>query len=124
MDPENDRFKELDALITEALKEKPEWELSLSFTDTLLRKVEKRLTWRELIREFAMKTGIVAGALIILTVCLIFPVRESINPFLLLVVDHWQLVAGAGFLILFTFFSDQVLLKFYSKQRLFSDPRS
>ncbi|NQV03495.1 MAG: hypothetical protein HQ542_12670 [Bacteroidia bacterium] len=118
MNPENDRLKELDNLITDALKEKPEYELSLSFTDTLLRKVEKRLTWRELIREFAMKTGIAAGALIILAVCLIFPLRESINPFLLLVLDHWQIVTGAGFLILFTFFSDQVLLKFFSKQRM------
>jgi hypothetical protein len=120
MNPENDHLKELDALITEALKEKPEWELSLSFTDTLLRKVEKRLTWRELIREFAMKTGIVAGSLVVLLVCLIFPLRESLNPFLLLIVEHWQLVTGAGFLILFTFFSDQVLLKFFSKQRLYA----
>jgi len=65
-----------------------------------------------------MKTGITAAALIILTVCLIFPARESINPFLLMVLDNWKLVTGVGFLLLFTFFSDQVLLKFYTKQRL------
>ncbi|MFH1936210.1 MAG: hypothetical protein ABIK52_01445 [Bacteroidota bacterium] len=124
MNPENNRLNELEALITEALKEKPERELSLSFTDTLLRRVEKRQTWRELIREFAMKTGIAAAALIILVICLIFPIRTSINPFLLLVLDHWQIVAGAGFLILFTFFSDQVLLKFYTSQRLNSHPGS
>ncbi len=118
MNAENDRFNELEALITEALKKQPERELSLSFTDTLLRKVERRLTWRELIQEFAMKTGITAAALIILTVCLIFPARESINPFLLMVLDNWKLVTGVGFLLLFTFFSDQVLLKFYTKQRL------
>lgn len=118
MNPETDRFSELEALITEALKEKPERELSITFTDTLLRKVEKRLTWRELIREFAMKTGIAAAALIILAICLIFPIRESANPYLLLVRDNWQLVTGVGILILFTFFSDQVLLKVYSRQRI------
>ena len=51
MNAENDRFNELEALITEALKKQPERELSLSFTDTLLRKVERRLTWRELTRN-------------------------------------------------------------------------
>lgn len=117
MNAADDRFNELEALITEALKDKPERELSLTFTDTLLEKVAKRLTWRELIREFAMKTGIAAAALIILAICLFFPVRDSTNPFLLMVFSHWQLVTGAGFLILFTFFSDQVLLKFYTRKR-------
>ncbi|MBE0646475.1 MAG: hypothetical protein IH596_01705 [Bacteroidales bacterium] len=119
MNAENERFAELEALITEALKEKPERELSLTFTDTLLRRVEKRLTWRELIREFAVKTGIVVGALIILALCLYFPMRESTNPFLLMVVDNWKLVTGVGFLILFTFFSDQVLLKFYHRPQAY-----
>lgn len=118
MNAENDRFNELEALITEALKEKPERELSLTFTDTLLRRVQKQLTWRELIREFAMKTGIVAGSLIILAICLIFPLKESTNPFLLMVVHNWQFVTGIALLILFTFFSDQVLLKFYTTLRV------
>lgn len=117
MNTAEDRFKELEFLIEEALKEKPERELSLTFTDTLLEKMARRLTWRELMREFAVKTAIVAAALIILVICLIFPARESTNPFLLLILDHWELVSGAGFLILFTFFSDQVLLKFYSRER-------
>ncbi len=119
MNAENEHFNELEALITEALKEKPERELSLTFTDTLLRRVEKHLTWRELIREFAMKIGIVAGALIILVLCLIFSMRESTNPFLMMVLDNWKLITGVGFLILFTFFSDQVLLKFYTKLKIF-----
>jgi len=118
MNSETDRFSELEALITEALKENPERELSISFTDTLLRKVEKRLTWRELIHEFAMKTGIVAVSLIILAVCLIFPNRDSTNPIIQMIVDNWQIVSGAVFLILFTFFSDQVLLKFYTRERI------
>lgn len=117
MNPENNPYKELEALITEALKEEPERELSLNFTDTLLKKVQKQLTWRELLREFAMKTGIVAGSLIILFLCLIFPSRETTNPFLLMVRDNWQFISAVGFLILFTFFSDQVLLKFYTKVR-------
>ncbi|MFH1160134.1 MAG: hypothetical protein V1733_04215 [bacterium] len=113
MEKETHPLTDLDALILETLKEKPEWELSLSFTDTLLQKVERRLRWRELLREFALKVGIVAGALIILLLCLIFPAREVSRPILTLVTANWQLVTGFSLLVLFTFFSDQVLLKFY-----------
>ncbi|TSA26065.1 MAG: hypothetical protein D4R67_08670 [Bacteroidetes bacterium] len=123
MNPDSNPWNELDALILETLKEKPERELPLTFTDTLLRKVERQLTWRELVREFAVKTGIVTGTLLVLILCLILPVRETTNPFLLLLADHWKIVSGVIFLILFTFFSDQVLLKFYTKQRLL-DTRS
>ncbi len=113
MEKEPHPLNDLDALILETLKEKPEQELSLSFTDTLLQKVERRLRWRELLREFALKVGIVAGSLIILSLCLIFPARDASRPFLTLVTANWQLVTGFGVLVLFTFFSDQVLLKFY-----------
>lgn len=114
MGRENEQMNELDRLIREALKEKPEWELSLTFTDTLLEKVEKRLWWREVIQAFAMKTAIVVGTLAILLVILILPSRDTSNPFLTLLLDNWQLVTGIGLLVLFTFFSDQVLLKYFN----------
>ncbi|MBC8315284.1 MAG: hypothetical protein ISR57_02495 [Bacteroidales bacterium] len=114
MGRENEQMNELDRLIREALKEKPEWELSLTFTDTLLEKVEKRLWWREVIQAFAMKTAIVVGTLAILLVILILPSRDTSNPFLTLLLDNWQLVTGICLLVLFTFFSDQVLLKYFN----------
>ena len=114
MGPEKEKMNELDRLIQEALKEKPEYELSLTFTDTLLEKVEKRLWWREVVQAFAMKTAIVVGTLVILLVILILPSWDTSNPFLTLLLDNWQLVTGICFLILFTFFSDQVLLKYFN----------
>ena len=114
METEKEPMNELDRLIQEALKEKPEWELSLTFTDTLLEKVEKRLWWREVIQAFAMKTAIVVGTLAILLVILILPSRDTSNPFLTLLLDNWQLVTGICLLVLFTFFSDQVLLKYFN----------
>ncbi len=114
MGPEKEQMNELDRLIQEALKEKPEWELSRTFTDTLLEKVEKRLWWREVIQAFAMKTAIVVGTLVILLIILILPSRDTSNPFLTLLLDNWQLVTGIGLLVLFTFFSDQVLLKYFN----------
>lgn len=117
MEADGKDFKELDRMILKALKESPERELSITFTDTLLKRVERRLTWRELIREFAIKTGIAAAALIILALVLIFPAKGSESPFIQMVADNWKLVSGIGFLILFTFFSDQVVLKFFTRER-------
>jgi len=114
MGPDKEQMDELDRLIQEALKEKPGWELSLTFTDTLLEKVEKRLWWREVIQAFAMKTAIVVGTLAIILIILILPSRDTSNPFLTLLLDNWQLVTGICLLILFTFFYDQVLLKYFS----------
>ena len=110
-------MKELDDLITEALKEKPERELSLSFTDTLLEKVERRLRWQELLQAFAVKTAIVAGTFIIILVSLLFLSRASENSFLILLKSNWQIITGTGILVLFTFFADQVILKYYTKNR-------
>jgi len=113
MEPINNPLNNLDELITAALKEKPGKELSHSFTDDLLIKIEKRLRWHELLQEFALKTGIVAGALMILLVFLFFPAREISKPFLMLLSENWQIVTGGFILLLFTGFIDQVLLKFY-----------
>jgi hypothetical protein len=121
MNSKNEFPEQLDALITEALRTNPDTTLSASFTDKVVRKAERRFMWQEIIREFAMKAGLVAGSLIILILCLLFPARETTNPFLKMLLDNWQIVTGAGALILITGFSDQVLLKYFTKQRTSRD---
>ena len=122
MGPENEQMSELDRLIQEAMKEQPEYELSLSFTDTLLEKVEKRLWWQEVLQAFAMKTAIVVGTLFIIFVILVLPSQDTSNPFLTLLLDNWKLVTGICVLILFTFFSDQVLLKYFNFRVTYQRP--
>jgi hypothetical protein len=114
MEPKNDPLDDLDRLILEALKEKPDRDLSLSFTDTLLLKAERRLRWQELLREFTIKVGIALGSLGLVALLLVFMASEVSGPFLSMVAVHWQLVTGFGLLVLFAFFSDQVLLRMFS----------
>ena len=114
MEPKNDPLDDLDRLILEALKEKPDRDLSLSFTDTLLLKAERRLRWQELLREFTIKVGIALGSLGLVALLLVFMASEVSEPFLSMVAVHWQLVTGFGLLVLFAFFSDQVLLRMFS----------
>jgi len=117
MNNQDDPIDGLSALINEALREPPRHFLSADFTEKLLTKVNRRNAWSELIREFAAKVGIIAGTLVILAVCLIFPMKDSLDSFTPVFKDYWHLMAGVALILLFTFFTDQVLLKFYSRHR-------
>ena len=107
---------ELEHLITEALKGPPGRQLSLSFTDNLLNNVERRLWWREQLQVFGIKAGIVTGTLGIILALMIFFISEASQPFLLFLSTNWQVIFGVGFLVLFTSFSDQVLLKYFNQR--------
>lgn len=109
---------ELERLILDALKEAPERELSLSFTDALLDKVEKRLWWREHLQAFGIKTAIITGTLGLILLLMVSILSEASQPFLLLLKTNWQVIAGVVLLIFFTSFSDQVLLKYFNRRVL------
>ncbi|HLO58155.1 MAG TPA: hypothetical protein VK179_05405 [Bacteroidales bacterium] len=58
---------EMNALIREALGSDPGYKIPSSLAEATIRKIERRLMWRELVIELSAKTGIVAGSLGILT---------------------------------------------------------
>jgi hypothetical protein len=114
MERNNEQYDKVDHLIRDAMHERPEIPMPPDFTDRFMLRYEKRMAWNELISVFAIKTGLVLASLAILTVFLIFPLKEALNPFLSWILDKWELITGIGIIILFTFFIDQVLLKFYN----------
>lgn len=103
---------DLNSILDQALAMPPDSGLPPAFTDLLVKKVEKRLTWRMVITEFALKTGVVAGVLIILLVALLFPFNTSGSWVLEFLVSYWQGLTGVGLIVLFTFLIDQVFLRF------------
>lgn len=123
MNAERKNQEEIEAMIDEALRAEPDFSISSSFTDKLVIKVQRHLEWKELITEFAMKIGLVAGALIVLAICLIFPSLKEGNPVILFLMNNLHIIFIISVLILFTFFIDQVLLKyFFRKQALPEKP--
>lgn len=116
--------KEIDDLINEALRTEPDYFLSSSFTDKLVIKVRRNLIWKELVTEFALKIGLIIIALIILTVCLIFPSTKEGNPVILYIMNNLHFAGIIGFLVLFTFFIDQVILKYFFRKKVLTERSS
>jgi hypothetical protein len=114
MSPDIPTHDELDKLIFETLREPPELELSKNFTDDLLIRVEKQFWWREQLQTFGIKTGIVAGTLILVLLFLLLPGPTVSDPIFGALKNHWQIITSGILLILFIFFTDQVLLKYYT----------
>lgn len=110
--------KEIEALINEALRTEPGYSLSSSFTDKLVIKVQRDLLWKELVTEFVLKIGLIILALIILAVCLIFPSMKEGSPVVMYIMNNLQFVGIISFLIVFTFFIDQVLLKYFFRKKV------
>jgi len=103
---------ELKAILDEALQEFPDIQLPSAFTDTLVRKLEKRLAWREVLAEFGLKIGLVLGALSVLAAVLFFPEKNSEIPIFTYLLQNWQVLAALALIFFFTYFFDQVFLRF------------
>ena len=114
-----EKHDELKAILDETLQEFPDIRLPDSFTDILIKKLEKRLAWQELLAEFGLKTGLVIGALAVLGAVLFFPVKSSGLPVFTSLAANWQIMAVLAVILLFTFFFDQVFLRFLFRRNRF-----
>ena len=74
---ETELDSKLDGMIDKALREPPDYIIPDSFTEELVRKLEKQLAWKELLSEFGLKSGLVLASLGIMTICLIYPSMGS-----------------------------------------------
>ncbi len=110
MTPMN-RRDEINAILEEALQEFPGTELDPAFTDLLVSRLEKRLSARELVFEFALKILLVLGTLAILAVVLLLPDTTSKSPVVMMLTSHWQTATIVAAVIFFTFVFDQLLLR-------------
>jgi len=92
-----------------------------SFTDDLVKKLEKHLVWQELLTEFGLKSSLVLAALVIMAICLIFPAKNDPAPLIQWIANNRYIVSGIIGVGIFTFVFDQLLLKYMFKrsQRLF-----
>jgi len=107
-----ERHEELKTILDEAMQEFPEMQVPPGFTDALIHKLETRLTWHELITEFALKTGLIIAALAILALVLFFPGKDIELSMFSYLIKNWYIVAASAFIFFFTFFFDQVFLRF------------
>jgi hypothetical protein len=107
---------ELDGMIAKALQEPPDYNIPDSFTDELVKKLEKQLAWKELLSEFGLKSGLVLASLLIMTICLVFPAKNDPAPLIQWITRNRFIVSGLIGVGLFTFIFDQVVLKYMFKK--------
>jgi len=117
MNSERKNQHEIEAMITEALRAEPDFSLSSSFTAKMVIKIQRHMAWKELFTEFALKIGLIAGTLIVLAICLIFPAPKEGNPVIQILGNNLPVISIVCFLILFTYFVDQVLLKYFFRKK-------
>ena len=116
-DMERNEFNErLDGMLDDALHQPPGYFIPDSFTDELVKKLEKHLAWKELLSEFGLKAGLVILALVVMAVALIFPAKTNPAPFIQWLALNRFMVAGVVGVALFTFVFDQLILKYFFKR--------
>ncbi len=116
-DMERNEFNErLDGMLDDALHQPPGYFIPDSFTDDLVKKLEKHLAWKELLSEFGLKAGLVILALVVMAVALIFPAKTNPAPFIQWLALNRFMVAGFVGVALFTFVFDQLILKYFFKR--------
>jgi hypothetical protein len=118
----NEPNDKLDRIIDDSFRQSPDCFLSDSFTDNLVKRLEKQLLWKELLSEFGMKLALSAGSLAILLVCLIFPAQNDPRPWFEWIAQNRIIIAGligvGAFIVIF----DQILLKFLFRRSQKSFP--
>ncbi|MEI8005135.1 MAG: hypothetical protein WCI48_02940 [Bacteroidota bacterium] len=106
-------FKEdIDSMIADSLRQPPDFIIPASFTENLVKKLEKQLAWKELLSEFGLKAGLVLAALIVMLICLVFPAKNDPVPWLDWIAKNRFIVTGLIGVVMFTVLFDQILLKF------------
>lgn len=116
MKPDND----LGLIMEEAFQTFPEIDLPPSFTDDLVKQLEKRLTWQMLLTEFGLKIALVAGALLVVIAGLLFPFKNEEVTFVNFLARNWQIAASIGAIFFFTFLFDQVILRYLIHRKRFT----
>jgi hypothetical protein len=113
---ERESFDELDALIDGALREEPGRAVPAGFTDLFIRRVKKRMMWHELLTDFSFKMALVLGVLALFTGIYFLVIPRDSNMILSYLSRSWQAVIAVSVVLVFTFFTDQVFLKYFFRR--------
>ena len=114
MIPEQSEDRNMDAIFRKALQNNNDLIIPNGLAEKTIRKLEKRILLRELIFELLLKTGLVIGSLILLTVVFVLLKGRGVLDWLSnRIVDQWQIFASFLVLVFFTILIDQIGIKFY-----------
>ncbi|VAW20198.1 hypothetical protein MNBD_BACTEROID01-330 [hydrothermal vent metagenome] len=100
--------------LDEALKHEPDFFLPDDFADKMALEIEKRLAWSQYLKEFIIYFGVIAGIIVIALAIIFFFDAESWANLANIFLSNINTIVGVGLIILFVFFTDKVLLRYFS----------
>lgn len=114
MKPDRIKNSELDSLIHNALKSSNKLIIPQDVSEKLVRNLEKKVLFWNLMLEFIYKIGLVLGSLALLTGIFVWiNGRIVFSSMYAIFADNWQLVTLLLFTGFITVLIDQVGLRFY-----------
>ena len=106
-------IKDIDELITDGLREEPGFLISSSFTDRLVKKIEKKIRMKELLVGFFYKSLLVMTVLLVFALVLFLPGLLENFALVTLFKSNWKLSTAILFLVVSTLFLDQVVFRYF-----------
>jgi hypothetical protein len=107
--------QELDRMLGSALASNPEMIIPAELSERVIRKLEKKILFRELFFELFFKVGLILGSLTLLTGILVWiNGRGQLVGLYTYFISNWQVFTSLLFLVLITVLIDQVILRFYT----------
>lgn len=117
MNTEKKKYDDLDVLINTAMHAEPDARLTAGFTDLFIRKIQRRIVWRELLTDFSFKMGIVLLVLGVFAAIYFFVMVKDPAVLVSFISGSWKIIAAVSVVVLFTFLTDQVFLKYLFRNR-------
>ncbi len=102
--------------LDEGLKHEPDFFLPDDFADKIALKIEKRLAWSQYLKEFIIYFGVIAAIIVVALAIIFFFDAESWANLVNIFVSNINTIVGVGLIILFVFFTDKVLLRYFSQK--------
>ena len=107
------KYFESDELVNEVLKTDLPFSLSDNFAELIAKKVERRFTWEQYLKEFLIYLGVIAGIGIVWGITTFIWKSADWKMWLDFFVSNASLIIGINFLAIFILFADRVLLRYF-----------
>jgi len=99
--------------VLQALKQEPDFSLPDNFADVLAEKTGRQFAWSQYIREFLIYLAVLAGISVVVAGMSLIWFQNDWKRWFDFIVSNVWIVAAINFLLLFTLFTDRVLLRYF-----------
>ena len=109
----DEKNKDIDQLLNEALQSQPGFQLSDNFADVISEKVSRKFAWQQYISEFLIYFVSFMGLVGVSTAIQFVFFDAQWQIWLQFIVNNIFVLGGIIFILIFVLFADRVLLRYF-----------